>query len=114
LSPDAVARLQDHPWPGNVRELENAVVRLGVLADDDRITAATIDDLVLGSRPATPGGTRELPTLDLGELENLAVKAALKRSGGNKVKAAQILGIATKTLYNKLAAMGDDAPPAGE
>ncbi|MFM1871163.1 MAG: hypothetical protein RL398_585 [Planctomycetota bacterium] len=114
LSPDAVARLQDHPWPGNVRELENAVVRLGVLADDDRITAATIEELVLGSRPATAGGTRELPALDLDELENLAVKAALKRSGGNKVKAAQILGIATKTLYNKLAAMGDDAPPAGE
>ncbi|MBL8739337.1 MAG: sigma-54-dependent Fis family transcriptional regulator, partial [Planctomycetes bacterium] len=98
-------RLAQHEWPGNVRELENAVVRLGVLVDGPEITVADVEDHVLRHLGTAPAGS--LPTLDLGSLEQLAITAALRRSGGNKTKAAQLLGIALKTLYNKLAARGE-------
>jgi DNA-binding NtrC family response regulator len=107
----AVQRLVQHPWPGNVRELENAIVRLGVLVDGPLVTATDVDEYVLGAlrqRPAAAGG---LPTLELAQLEQLAIAAALQRCDGNKTKAAQVLGIAVKTLYNKLAAAGDAPKP---
>ena len=106
----AVQRLVQHPWPGNVRELENAIVRLGVLVDGPTVTAADVDEYVLGAlrqRPAAGG----LPTLELAQLEQLAIAAALQLSSGNKTKAAQVLGIAVKTLYNKLAAAGEAPKP---
>ena len=58
-------------------------------------------------RPAAGG----LPTLELAQLEQLAIAAALQRCDGNKTKAAQVLGIAVKTLYNKLAAAGELPKP---
>jgi two-component system, NtrC family, response regulator AtoC len=104
----ALQRLQQHAWPGNVRELENAIVRLGVLADGPVINARDVDEHVFGGRRPTsgPGG---LPTLDLGQLEQLAIQQALVQCGGNKTKAAAMLGIALKTLYNKLHTQ--DEPP---
>ena len=102
----ALQRLQQHAWPGNVRELENAIVRLGVLADGPVIGADDVDQHVFGGRrpSAAPGG---LPTLELGALEQLAIQQALAQCGGNKTKAAAVLGIALKTLYNKLAVAPD-------
>ncbi|HEX5052136.1 MAG TPA: sigma-54 dependent transcriptional regulator [Planctomycetota bacterium] len=105
----ALERLGRHQWPGNVRELENAIVRLGVLADGPTITARDIDEHVFGGqRGATSSGA--LPTLDLHELERLAIRAALQRFDGNKTRSAAALGIALKTLYNKLNAAGDEPP----
>jgi two-component system NtrC family response regulator len=106
LNDDAVQRLVHHGWPGNVRELENAIVRLAVLVDGPSITAADVEEHVFGHRVrvGTAGG---LPTLDLHELERLAIDAALQRFGGNKPKAAAALGVALKTLYNKLNAAAD-------
>jgi two-component system response regulator HydG len=111
FTPAALAALRAHPWPGNVRELENAVVRLGVLADGPAIDADDLDALVFAASGATgAAATGALPTLDLHRLEQLAIRAALARCDGNKTRAAQVLGIALKTLYNKLAAA--DGPPA--
>jgi DNA-binding NtrC family response regulator len=112
LDDDAVARLEQHAWPGNVRELENAIVRLGVLVDGPRITAADVDEHVFGGHHRSTA-IGELPTLDLHSLEALAIQAALRRFDGNKPKAAAALGIALKTLYNKLNAAEDkqDPPP---
>ena len=85
-------------------------MRLGVLADGPAITARDIADIALGGRtePMTAGG---LPTLDLSKLEQIAIHAALQRCDGNKTKAAQVLGIALKTLYNKLAAESPSRQP---
>ncbi|MCU0864694.1 MAG: sigma-54 dependent transcriptional regulator [Planctomycetes bacterium] len=105
----ALQRLQQHAWPGNVRELENAIVRLGVLADGPVISARDVDEHVFGGRRPT-SGPAGLPTLELGELEQLAIQQALVQCGGNKTKAAAMLGIALKTLYNKLHTQ--DEPPA--
>jgi DNA-binding NtrC family response regulator len=105
----ALRRLEQHGWPGNVRELENAIVRLGVLADGPGIAVADVDEHVFGGRrPAAAGA---LPSLDLHELEQLASREALARCDGNKTKAAQALGIALKTLYNKLNAADDRPAP---
>ena len=101
----AVERLTRHDWPGNVRELENAIVRLSVLADRETVGAAEVEYLVFGSRPQAVAAGSALPTLDLHELETLAIRAAMAQHGGNKPKAAAELGIALKTLYNKLAAL---------
>jgi DNA-binding NtrC family response regulator len=102
--------LRRHDWPGNVRELENAIVRLGVLADGPIVTARDVAECALGRRAPSPAAT--LPTLELAELERRAIAQALQRSGGDKTEAARTLGIAVRTLYNKLAAGGDGDKPA--
>jgi len=107
----AVARLLRHGWPGNVRELENAIVRLSVLVDGPRITVADVEEHVFGAR-LHGTGAGGLPTLDLHELEMLAIRAALQRFDGNKPKAAAALGVALKTLYNKLNAEEEKNRPA--
>ena len=103
----ALDRLVDHPWPGNVRELENAIVRLGVLVEHDAIAADDVEAHVFGGSSSSTAGA-PLPTLDLHALESLAIRAAMRRFEGHKPKAAAALGIALKTLYNKLHALGDD------
>jgi DNA-binding NtrC family response regulator len=94
----ALQRLAEHLWPGNVRELENAAERLAVMVEGAVIDAELVERHVLVRRP-TRG---ELPSLRLEELEKLAIVAALRRHGGDKKAAAAELGIAFKTLYNKL------------
>ncbi|HEB54591.1 MAG TPA: sigma-54-dependent Fis family transcriptional regulator [bacterium] len=103
----ALRRFEQHAWPGNVRELENAVVRLGVLADGPAVTAADVERVVFGhARHVSPPSAEGLPTLDLKALEAMAIDAALRAHDGNKTRAAATLGIALKTLYNKLNARG--------
>src|SRR5262249_38336097 len=108
LEPPALRRLEQHHWPGNIRELENAIVRLSVLANGPVITAADVEELAFGVRPAGAGGG-PLPSLQLRELERLAVAEAMRRFQGNKRRAAEALGVALKTLYNKLNAAPDSA-----
>jgi len=95
---DALSRLG---WPGNVRELENAVVRMATLAPGSAIGPADVEQLVVARR--RPRSASALPTLDVEELERLAVHAALEKHGGNKRAAAAELGVSPKTLYSKLA-----------
>jgi DNA-binding NtrC family response regulator len=97
----ALAALAAHSWPGNVRELENAVTRLSVLVSGDVITAEDVEQHAL--RPAG-AGRPGLPTLNLEELEAIAIAAALEKHKGDKPDAARELGIALRTLYNKLKA----------
>jgi two-component system response regulator HydG len=101
FSPEALQALVRHDWPGNVRELQNAVARFGTLVLGQEVTAEDVARHVTGRRRA--GAAESLPTLDLGELELLAIRAAMRKHGGNKRAAAAELGVALKTLYNKLA-----------
>jgi DNA-binding NtrC family response regulator len=113
LSRGAVSRLERHPWPGNVRELENAMVRLSVLATGPELTEQDVDEYAFGSRPVG-AGSGPLPTLSLRELERMAITEAMRRFDGNKRKAAEALGVALKTLYNKLNAEAAGAPGTGD
>jgi DNA-binding NtrC family response regulator len=98
LDEAALRRLDEHDWPGNVRELENAAERLCVMADGERIGPDLVERYVF-RKTASKG---DLPTLNVDELERLAIIAALERHGGDKKAASATLGIALKTLYNKL------------
>jgi DNA-binding NtrC family response regulator len=111
IAKEALNCLVGYPWPGNIRELKNTLERLSVLAEGDVIT---IDNLPRGivnfSQPETPA---DLPKdLPLHEVERLYILRTLKHYRGNKKKAAQVLGIDTKTLYNKLRRYGVFTPGA--
>ena len=96
LAADAEQRLLAAPWRGNVRELANALERAAILADADTIDAS---HLWLDDAPA-PASSSALKTL--AELERDAIQRALEATGGNRKKAAELLGIGERTLYDKL------------
>ena len=93
-----------YAWPGNLREMRNVVVRAALLAEGAAYISAP-QILLPQSAPAssaTPLSIR--PTAD----EELArIHEALQMTGGNKSRAAQLLGIDRKTLYNKLKQCGE-------
>ena len=82
-----------------MRELENVVVRLVTLVEPETIAAADVEHQL---RPASRRDGRGPATLDLETLERWAVVEALRRQAGNRANAAAELGIAIKTLYNKI------------
>jgi len=100
-----------YPWPGNIRELRNTIERLAVLADGEVFTIESLPrGIVNFSQPETPA---EMPRdLPLHEVERLYILRTLKLYRGNKRKAAAVLGIDTKTLYNKLRRYGVFNPGA--
>jgi DNA-binding NtrC family response regulator len=91
--------LQEYTWPGNVRQLQHLMERLTILAPNDRID----DDAVLGALSVME--SREHPVETLAEAEEEQIRRVLVATGGNKSRAAQILGIERKTLYRKLERM---------
>ena len=92
-----VKALQDYTWPGNVRQLQHVIERLTILAD--RIDAETVLEAL------TAMESREKPVDTLADVEEDKIREVLAATGGNKSKAAQILGIERKTLYRKLERM---------
>jgi DNA-binding NtrC family response regulator len=88
-------------WPGNVRELENVIQSLVVMTDSDTIEVSDLPALMRFSVPTRPDLTRTLA-----EVEAEYVRNVLASVGGNKTKAAQVLGIDRKTLREKLQGMG--------
>lgn len=97
FDPDAIHAILQYPWPGNLRQLKNVVKRATLIAKDDIITT---NDLNLEAQNET---SSILPRQDV-EKQNII--DALIASGQNKSKAALMLGIDRKTLYNKLKHFG--------
>ena len=96
---DALQAIEQHPWPGNVRELLNAIKRASIMAESDRLNC---DDLGL---PVPAGGNGSANSdLDLRTVREVAdrqaIVAALARTNGNIVKAAELLGVSRPTLYD--------------
>ena len=124
LAPETVEMLQRYDWPGNVRELQHAVERAVILSTEPILHPAAFDRQRLGlsargtgpsSRIApapglhAPEGLSALPphsllltSLDVGEAESRLIDRALQVSGGNRTRAAELLGISVRTLRNKL------------
>jgi PAS domain S-box-containing protein len=102
VTPAAMSALQDHHWPGNVRELINVLERILNALDGDVIEVTHLPFLgppqVSAVRDADLGRLRRL----LREHEHLAVQEALTLAGGNKARAARLLGIHRTSLYRKL------------
>jgi DNA-binding NtrC family response regulator len=98
-----LALFLDYSWPGNVRELENAVERAMILAQGDQIILSDLPSTLTSSREDYSTLEKALDRqLSLEELEQEYIARILEQTGGNKYKAAQILGIDRKTLYRKI------------
>jgi len=89
--------LQNYTWPGNVRQLQHVIERLTILAD--RVDGEAVEDAL------TAMESRDKPVETLADAEEDQIRRVLSATGGNKSKAAQILGIERKTLYRKLERM---------
>ncbi len=106
FSPDAMTILRTWLWPGNIRELKN-VVRRAVLVTDDpviqprHIHFLTAEQAEQDKQQPVPSSAG-LPSLNLPELEKIAIREALDKAGGNRTLAASHLGIDYRTLLRKL------------
>jgi len=96
-------RLAAHAWPGNVRELKNAVQRAFILADDEIDAPCLPLSLGTASTNAAPGSALQLRVgSSIADAERRLIVATLEEYAGDKERAARVLGISLKTLYNRL------------
>ena len=115
ILPEARAALSSYRWPGNVRELRNVMERAAILTDGDVLRRRDLPEEIAGrseSGRSEPEGLTGLPLgedLTLDDLERRFILDTLRRCGGNQTKAAQRLGITSRTLYNKLQKWGLEA-----
>ncbi len=99
LMESGLKALQEYTWPGNVRQLQHLVERLTILAPGGRIDGEAVQHALAAME------SREEPVETLAEAEEEQIRRVLAATGGNKSRAAQILGIERKTLYRKLERM---------
>ncbi len=113
FSPEAMKALKSYLWPGNVRELENVVERAVALCSNPSVELADLPEEVQQQSEgediivAHVGASME-------EIERLAIRQTLKKTGGDKEVAARILGIGLATLYRRLKEMETKETPAAE
>lgn len=110
LSAASFTLLRSHAWPGNVRELKNCVQRAFILADQEvelkELTPVLRSTMTDGSCLRFSIGT------SLAAMERETIFATLEHCNGNKRRAAEVLGVSLKTLYNRLAEYAADAAQA--
>ncbi len=102
MSQDARDCLRGYDWPGNVRELENALERAAVLARGGEIDRDHLPKRVVEPPPESLVSEREPTNPSLEAVERAYVLWVLQAEGGNKARAAEVLGIDPSTLYRKL------------
>jgi DNA-binding NtrC family response regulator len=98
--------MRAHHWPGNVRELRNCVERSFILSDDEVNLEITRPGPSAGPRVGSDGCVRVPLGSTVADAEREMILATIDHCGGNKRKAADVLGISVKTVYNKLAEYG--------
>ena len=104
VTPEAMAALLKHPWSGNVRELENVVQRAVAMAAGPALEETDVHLATYASRSGAasardgvmiPSGTK------MKEAEDLLIEDAIRRAGGNRERAAQMLGVSSRTLTRR-------------
>jgi PAS domain S-box-containing protein len=118
FSDSVIELLNNHSWPGNIRELEHVIERAYVLCPGATITTDHLPSEVMRSTvvkpgipaPAGPAAPLQHSTITTKEPENEAERLidALRRTAGNKAKAARLLGIDRSTLYRKISSYNID------
>jgi two-component system response regulator FlrC len=103
LDDSAQQALASADWPGNIREMANTLERAAIVSENNILTA---DDLLPGigfySSESTLSGPEDPTSSTLEEMEQKAIERALQQVEGNRKKAAELLGIGLRTLYDKL------------
>jgi len=114
--------LQSYDWPGNVRELRNLIQRAWLLCEEDGITEELIGSWIQSAERMSPCADdlrRYGPEQDpihglvgskLRDVEDALILATLEGEKGNRTKAAAVLGVSPRTLYNRLRQMPESEP----
>lgn len=108
ITDEALLQLTRYSWPGNVRELENTVEYVVAVCSDNLITSDDLPSRMTGGAPAASPDSPQPPVSlcddrpSLDELSRRYIRLILAESGGNKSRAAEILGINRRTLYRYL------------
>jgi DNA-binding NtrC family response regulator len=100
LTESGLRSLQEYTWPGNVRQLQHLIERLVILAPQNRIDEEAVLDAIQSM------SAKDSPGESLADTESEQIRKVLAATGGNKSRAAKLLGIERKTLYRKLERMG--------
>lgn len=108
LTPEFLALLEAHSWPGNVRELANCVRRVVALSSGTEIGPSALQGAEWAG--ASPSMVQEFsclrPGVSLGEMERKLVEITLAATGGNRSRAAELLGVSLRTVRNKVRSYG--------
>ncbi len=105
ISPDCVARLESYDWPGNVRELKNVIQRAVVMCSGEVLLPEHLPPRITKGGPGRPKISFPLGT-PLSEVERELLSRTLSFTGNNRSKAAAMLGISRRSIYNKIEKYG--------
>ena len=113
VAPEAIELFAAYSWPGNIRELESVLYEAMVLSESEAIEARSLPERLKAAEPGAgglPGGSGrslgEMVASVAGRTEKRMIEQALEATAWNKTRAAQLLGISRKTLFNKMASLG--------
>lgn len=113
VAPELMQFLMIYDWPGNVRQLRNAIENMMVMGQPNRLTLQDLPKYLSGN-PASQSKAPSAGSLNLTELEREAILSALKRTYGNRTRAAHTLGISVRTLQRKLKLWGMENSTASD
>jgi len=105
IAPDVVRLLEDQPWPGNVRELRNVLENMVVTGRNEVLQLSDLPPSLQqhGVPPATDGGAEaSLGGRTAEDVERQHIRQTLELVGGNRARAARMMGIGERTLYRKI------------
>jgi DNA-binding NtrC family response regulator len=106
ITREAMDYLLAYAWPGNIRELRNVIERLSVLSDNQVLTVDQLPPGIVNRATPEQAPLDSYSDMTLDEMERIHILRTLDRHSWNKKRVAGILGIDTKTLYNKLRRYG--------
>ena len=109
ISDEALGRLMSYDWPGNIRELENCIQRAVSLGSGTFVQIQDLPSAMLYQLARSSSTRQDLGTLQT--LEQQAIRQALQATGGDRVRAAKLLGIGKTTIYRKLKEYGIETNP---
>jgi DNA-binding NtrC family response regulator len=102
VAPAALEKLSAYSWPGNVRELENVMERAAVLSQSNELTLDSLPGSILAAVPPEADVVTFSVGTPLAQVEQVLIRETLRKADGDKVLAAQLLGISPRTVYRKL------------
>jgi DNA-binding NtrC family response regulator len=109
---ECLVALKSHPWPGNVRQLRNVIERASVLCREPLISIGDLPAEFKSDGQKAAGLFQIRLGTSLDDVERELISRTLEFAGGNKTRAAEILGITAKTLYNRLERYAADTKPS--